>query len=99
MKKWNIKKILIIISIIIICLGILLGLSISNELISTLPTEKIYVDGSDFSGLAQIGGIIGSKILGMVIVIYSIFIDILIWILYGLVLMIIKIIKKIKNKN
>lgn len=99
MKKWNIKKVLIIISIIIICLGIILGLSISKELEKALPSEKIYVDGSDFSGLVQVGGIIASKLLGIVIVIYSIFIDALIWIIYGIVLIIKKIIKRINDKK
>lgn len=99
MKKWNIKKILIIISIIIICLGIISASSISKELENELANEKIYVDGSDFSGLVRLGGIIGSQLLGIVIVIYSIFIDVLIWVIYGIVLIIIKIVKKINDKK
>lgn len=99
MKKWNVNKILVIISIIIIFLGIISGLYISNELESSLPNEKIYVDGSDFSGLMQVVGIIGSKILGIVIIIYSVFIDVLIWIIYGIILIIMKIIKKINDKK
>lgn len=95
MKKWNVGKILIIISIIIICLGIISGISISNELENALPTEKIYVDGSDFSMLVQLGGTVGSRLLEIVIVIYSILIDLLIWIIYGIVLVIMKIIRKI----
>ena len=99
MKKFNIKKVLIIISIIIICFGIISALSISKELENTLPNEKIYVDGSNFSGLVQVGGVIASKLLGIVIVIYSILIDSLIWIIYGIVLIIKKIINKIKDKK
>ena len=99
MKKWNIKKILIIHSIIIIFVGIIVGVSISNELINTISSEKINVDGSDFSGLIEIGGFIGAKILGIIIIFYSIFIDILIWLIYGFVLIIMKIIKKINDRK
>lgn len=99
MKKWNIKKVLIIISIIIIGFGIILGISLTNELFGFVPIEKFYVDGSDFSGLAQIVGTIVSLLMGITIIFYSIFIDIVIWIIYGVVLIIIKIVKKIRNKN
>lgn len=99
MKKFNIKKILIIISIIIIGFGILSGISLTNELLDFVPTQKFYVDGSDFSGLAQIGGTIVSLLMGITIIFYSIFIDIVILIIYGTVLIIIKIVKKIRNKN
>ena len=47
----------------------------------------------------QVGGAIASKLLGIVIVIYSILIDSLIWIIYGMVLIIKKIINKIKDKK
>ncbi len=77
----------------------LVGINISNELINIIPSEKIYVDGSDFSGLVQIGGFIGAKILGIIIIFYSIFIDILIWIIYGFVLIIMKIIKRINDRK
>ena len=92
-------KVLFIISIIIICLGIISGLSISNELENAIPNERIYVDGSDFSGLVQLGGIISSKILGTLIIFGSICIDIIIWILYGIILVILKVIKRIKYKR
>ena len=93
------KKILIIISILIIGFGIIAGITIANDLLSFLPIENFYVDGSDFSKLAQIGGTIVSLLLGTAIIFYSIFIDILIWIIYGVVLIIIKIVKKMRNKN
>ncbi|MCI8396576.1 MAG: hypothetical protein HFJ52_02590 [Clostridia bacterium] len=99
MKKRNIKKVLFIISIIIICLGIISGLNISNEIENVIPNERIYVDGSDFSGLVQLGGIISSKILGTLIIFGSICIDIIIWILYGLILVILKVIKRMKDKR
>ena len=95
MKK-NIKKILIIVSLIIIFLGIVSGLSLSNELEQSIPNEKLYIDGSDFSIFVQIFGIAGSKVVGILIIIYSILIDALIWIIYGIILGIIKIIKILK---
>lgn len=99
MKKWNIKKVLFIISIIIFFSGIFFGLSISIVLENAIPNEKIYIDGSDFSGLMQLGGVIGSKILGTLIIFGSICIDILIWIIYGITLIILGVIKKIKDKR
>lgn len=99
MKKKNINKILIIISIIIICIGIILGFEVSHDLEKTSTNENIYIDSSDFSGLAQIGGMMVSKLLGILMVIYSIFIDVLIWVMYGIVLIIKKLIRKINIKN
>ena len=99
MRKVNIKKILIIISMIIVSLGIILGLMASNELSNMAPTEKVYVDGTDFSGLIQLASEIGSKLIGILFVIYSIMIDLIIWITYGMIWLVIKIIKKIQNKN
>lgn len=99
MKKFNITKILIIISIIIFGLGVLSGISIINDLSLFSPIEKLYIDGSDFSGLAQIGGSMLSFVIGISIIFYSIFIDILIWIIYGITLIIIKIVKKIYNRK
>lgn len=99
MKKWKVKKVLIIISIIVICFGIVIGLSVSNELENALTNENIYVDGSNFSGLVQVGGTIVSKLFIVVFIIYSIFIDVLIWSVYGIILIIKKIIKKITDKK
>ncbi len=100
MKKWNIKKILIVISIVIICLGIISGIGVFIEVKNMFPSgEKYIVDGSDFSGLVQVGGNIGSILLGLAIVIYSIFIDVLIWLIYGLVLVVKNIINKIKKNK
>lgn len=97
--KNTIKKILIIISIIIICLGIISASSISKELENEISNEKLYVDGSDFTGLVKLGGIIGAEVLRIVIIIYSILLDAVIWGIYGIVLIIIKIVSKIKSKT
>lgn len=95
MKKLNINNILIIVSIIIFCLGGILGFGVSNELEKISSNENIYIDGSNFSGLAQIGGMMLSKLLGILMVFFSILIDMLIWIIYGIVL----IIKRIHDRR
>ena len=95
MKKLNINNILIIVSIIILCLGGILGFGVSNELEKISSNENIYIDGSNFSGLAQIGGMMVSKLLGILMVFFSILIDMLIWIIYGIVL----IIKRIHDRK
>ena len=94
----KIKKILIIISIIIIILGIISGLSLSNELINS-SDNNIYIDGTDFSGIAEIISFMGSKILGILIVIYSLLLDVAIWTIYWIIILIIKIVKWLKNKR
>ena len=95
MKKLNINNILIIVSIIILCLGGILGFGVSNELEKISSNENIYIDGSNFSGLAQIGGMMLSKLLGILMVFFSILIYMLIWIIYGIVL----IIKRIHDRR
>ena len=95
MKK--LKKILIIISITIFILGMIIGLSISNELVNSIPNEQFIIDDSDFSGLIQVTGTIGSKILGTIIIFASFFIDTIIWIMYGIVWIIFKMKHNKKN--
>ena len=95
MKK--LKKILIIISITIFILGMIIGLSISNELVNSIPNEQSIIDDSDFSGLIQVTGTIGSKILGTIIIFASFFIDTIIWIIYGIVWIIFKMKHNKKN--
>lgn len=94
MKKLSVTKILIIISIIVIVLGIIIGIEVSNSIESSIPNESISVDGSDFSGIVEITGIIGSKIIGTLIVFFSFIIDAFIWIVYGIIWLIINIVKK-----
>ena len=95
MKKISATKILIIISIIVIILGILIGIGTYKSIENSIPNESINVDGVDFSGLTQITGIMGSKIISTLIVFFSFIIDAFIWLVYG----IINILKKIKNRR
>ncbi len=99
MKKVNVTKILIIISIIIIVLGIITGIGVSNSIDNSIPKEGIYVDGSDFSGIVQIAGIMGSNIIGTLIVFGSFVIDAFIWLIYGFIILVINMVKKIRNKE
>lgn len=100
MKKINI--ILVIISIIIIIFGIILGISASNEFINSIPAQNNTNGatsgiGANYSDAIELFGVFGGKIIGTMIILGSIFIDILIWISYGIILLIRKIIKKIKK--
>ena len=83
----KIKKIPVLVSIIIIILGIILGVGVSNNI-------NLYVDGKDFSNIMELTSFIGSKVLGFVIVIYSILLDCVIWIVYGIIILILKLIRK-----
>ena len=93
----NIKKILVVISIIIIILGIIFGISVSNNLINSAD-NNLYVDGSNFSGIVELTSFMGAKVLGFVIVIYSLLLDIVIWTIYGIIFLILKLIRKKKVK-
>ncbi len=93
----KIKKILVVISIIIIILGIIFGISVSNNLINSAD-YNLYVDGSNFSGIVELTSFMGAKVLGFVIVIYSILLDIVIWTIYGIIILILKLIRKKKVK-
>ena len=85
--------------LVIIILGIIIGIGTSKSVENSIPNESINLDRSDFSGIAQITGIIGSKIIGTLIVFFSFIIDAFIWIVYGIILLIINIVKKIKNRR
>lgn len=98
-NKKTVKIILIIISIIILILGIILGINVSNELINNTNTNNIYVDGTDFSGTAKLGTFFGSKVLVVLFIFYSILIDIVIWLIYGIIIFILKMIDRLKNKG
>ena len=54
--------------------------------------------GADYSGIMQIFGVFGAKLIGTMIIVCSIVIDLLIWLFYGLILLFIKIIKNIKKQ-
>ena len=98
-NKKVVKKRLILISIIILILGIISGINVSNELVNNSNTNNIYVDGTDFSGMAELGVFFCSKILGIVIIFYSILIDIVIWLIYGIIIFILKMIDRLRNKR
>lgn len=93
----KIRNILIIISIIILILGFIIGTNTGNELFNSIPEENIYVDGSDVSGVVELTVFFASKIIGTIIIFGSIVIDIIIWILYVIIMGIIKLIKSIKK--
>ena len=93
-------KILIIISVIIILMGIFAGKSVNLELKdNSSPKENIYVDGTDFTALSEVVVSIGSSFLGVIITMYFAFAVVVIWIIYGVIILTIKIITKIKEKN
>lgn len=96
MTRKKVIKILIIISIVILALGIVLGINVSNEIVNRIPIEEI--NNGRFQNLVSAFSYVGAKMLGFVIICYSIFVDIMIWIIYGIVILIKKIINKL-NEN
>lgn len=100
MNTKKVTNILIIISVVIILMGIFAGKSVNLELKdNSSPKENIYVDGTDFTALSEAFVSIGSSLLGIIITMYFVFAVVVIWIIYGVIILIIKIITKIKEKN
>ena len=98
MNTKKVQKVLIAISIVILALGIILGISSSNIIVNSIPTEEINVDGTNMQGVVDVLGNIGARMLGFAIICYSIFVDTMIWIIYVVVILIKKIINKL-NEN
>lgn len=101
MKK--VKIVLLIISIIIIVSGIIIGLGTSSEILNSISVENNVNGatsgiGANYSGIIEIFGVFGAKLIGTMIIVCSIIVDLLIWLSYGLILLFIKIIKKIKKQ-
>ncbi len=66
-----ILKILIVVSIIIIFLGIFAGKSVKDEVKNRgMPTQNIYIDGTDATAFTEAFVEIGSGLLGVVTIIY-----------------------------
>jgi len=101
-KKEKIRKTLMVISILIIGLGIISAINVSNELTNNLGVSDntaYLVDGSDFSPLAEAFTSLGAMIIGFVVIFYNTCIIVAIWVIYGIILLIIKIKNKIKERK
>ena len=96
----KISTVLIVISVIIIVFGILAGISLATGFITAQgPIENIYIDGSDFTSAAQAVTSVFSVFIGLVVFGYSVVAVAWIWCIYGVVMLILWIIKKYKNKK
>lgn len=82
MKK--VKIVLLIISIIIIVLGIITGTATSKEMLNLISVENNTNEfasgvGANYSGVMELFGVFGAKLIGTMIILCSIIIDLLIW--------------------
>lgn len=90
-------KILIIISVLIILLGLIVGWGVSNTIVKLIPTDEIIIDGTNVQGIIDLFGNIGARVIGLGIIVGSIFIDICIWGFYGIIILIKEILNKFKE--
>ena len=90
-------KILIIISVLIILLGLIVGWGVSNTIVKLIPTDEIIIDGTNVQGIIDLVGNIGARVIGLGIIVGSIFIDICIWGFYGIIILIKEILNKFKE--
>ena len=93
MTRKKVVKILVIISVVILIFGIILGISASNGIANEIQTQG--KNGGEFQQVIGFFGQIGAEIIGFVIICYSIFIDIMIWVIYGVIILLKKIIDKL----
>lgn len=99
MKK-IILTILIIVSILIILFGIFASKIIKEQVRNeVMPTENIYIDDNDATDFIEFCVEIGSGLLGVVIIFYSVLAVACIWGIYGIIALIIIIVKKYKLKR
>ena len=99
MKK-VILTILIIISIVIILFGVFASKNIKEQVIKeAIPTGNVYIDDNNTTNFTETFGEIGSSMLGVVIIIYSVIAVACIWGSYGIIFLILIIIKKYKLKK
>ena len=97
MNKRNVTRILIVISVFIMIVGVVGGILASNELKNVEVSDRsIYIDGTDFTSLIELFVYIGSSIIGFAIGMFSAIIVAIIWIIYGVIVLIVNIINKIK---
>ncbi len=85
-KRIKLVNVLKVISIIILGIGIILGVCTAKELMGNISNEKVYVDGSDFTIVTNSFTTITSIVMGGIVVLFSIIVDVVIWIVYAIVL-------------
>lgn len=96
-KRIKLVNVLKVISIIILGIGIILGVCTAKELMGNISNEKIYVDGSDFTVVTNSFTIITSIVMGGIVVLFSIILDVVIWIVYAIVVL--KFVQRTKKKK
>lgn len=100
MNKQKVTKILLIVSFVIMIIGIISGILVSSEIKNSgMPSENVYIDGSDFTAISEAFVSIGSTIIGFLVSIYFAMMIVIIWVIYGIVILVIKIVNKIKEKK
>ncbi|MBQ8042978.1 MAG: hypothetical protein IJ272_02360 [Clostridia bacterium] len=92
-------KILIIVSVVIVILGVISGISIKNELVEGgTPNNDVYIDGTNATPFIDAFAEIGADLLGVIVVVYTVLAVGSIWGIYGIISLIAIIVKKYKAK-
>lgn len=93
-------KIMTIVSVIILVIGIVLGLGGWTILMNTVfQSRPINIDGTDFSGVFKLFGSFTSAALGIAIIIRCFFLIAILWVVYGIILLFLKVYQKTTNKK
>lgn len=99
MKK-NIVKALAVVSVIIIVLGIVCGIGVSNDLLNVVSGfGNIYADGSDVTEIAQLFGSFGAMVLGFLVALCGFAIVLIIWVVYAVFILAAKLYNHYKQKD
>jgi len=76
------RKILIVISFIIFGLGIVSAIGLFVDLINISSIDSFLIDNSNFSLIAKVGTIALMLFLSILVIIFSILLDGIIWLIY-----------------
>lgn len=79
------RKILIVISFIIFELGIVSAIGLFVDLINISSIDSFLIDNSNFSLIAKVGTIVLMLFLSILVIIFSILLDGIIWLIYFII--------------
>ena len=99
MNKDKVVKVLKIITVIILIVAAIVAISADYIIIKKSFNTKVSIDGSDFTVISNIFILIGSFLIGGVFFLKIASIAVFIWLIYGIVILIIKIYNKHIKKD
>lgn len=101
MKNSKVRKVLLIITIIILIISAVIGVAVSTGFINAILSSdgKTIIDGADFTIFANLIGTLGAVAIGIVPIVIGFMTAGVIWLTYGIILGVSLLIKREKSKK